>query len=354
MTIAQLLELLPWPPGWSEAKKIERLWTYELPCKPEVLWPHIADSSRMNRALGLAEMTFEEREGKRFGASKPGGVRHAWFEQPWDWIANQWLTCVRIYERGFMKVMYAIHHLEPTDTGTRLYLYFGGVARGVFSGLAMKLGFPSIKKAYDRVLPAMAAQLDRLRPDALMLPPPVLSEEAETRLHQQRETLTKEGLPKACVDALLDWIRTGDDPDLHRIQIRERARVWKLPEEDLLKVALYATRAGLLTLSWDTICPHCRGVRDENASLSSLAAEMLTYTPEVLSSSRITSRPSFIVRVACSGETNGSSGKRITPLLRPIWAPLVPTRNRWPRAGPANTESPNLGPVDCAGGVDED
>ena len=273
MTIAQLLELHPWPPGWSEAKKIERLWTYELPCKPEVLWPHIADSSRMNRALGLAEMTFEEREGKRFGASKPGGVRHAWFEQPWDWIANQWLTCVRIYERGFMKVMYAIHHLEPTDTGTRLYLYFGGVARGVFSGLAMKLGFPSIKKAYDRVLPAMAAQLDRLRPDALMLPPPVLSEEAETRLHQQRETLTKEGLPKACVDALLDWIRTGDDPDLHRIQIRERARVWKLPEEDLLKVALYATRAGLLTLSWDTICPHCRGVRDENASLSSLAAE---------------------------------------------------------------------------------
>ena len=227
----------------------------------------------MNRALGLAEMTFEERDGKRWGSSKPGGVRHEWFEPPWDWIANQWLTCTRLYERGFMKVMYAIHHLEPTDAGTRLYLYFGGVARSWFGGAAMKLGFPSIKKAYDRVLPALGAQLDRPRPEVLMLPPPTLPDEGEARLRQQREALVKEGLPGACVDALLDWIRTGDDPDLHRIQIRERARVWKLSEDDLLRVALHATRAGLLTLSWDTICPHCRGVRDENASLAQLSAE---------------------------------------------------------------------------------
>jgi hypothetical protein len=56
--------------------------------------------------------------------------------------------------------------------------------------------------------------------------------------------------------------------DLHRIQIRERARVWELPEDELLKSALHATRTGLLTLSWDTVCPHCRGVRDENATLN--------------------------------------------------------------------------------------
>ena len=48
--------------------------------------------------------------------------------------------------------------------------------------------------------------------------------------------------------------------------------MWKLPEDDLLRVALHATRAGVLTLSWDTVCPHCRGVRDENASLASLPA----------------------------------------------------------------------------------
>ena len=30
---------------------------------------------------------------------------------------------------------------------------------------------------------------------------------------------------------------------------------------------MYATRAGLLTISWDVICPHCRGTRLEIGSL---------------------------------------------------------------------------------------
>jgi class 3 adenylate cyclase len=289
LTTQQLLALHPFPEAWAQEKRIERLWVFDVKGTPEALWPHIADTSRMNRALGTAEMRFEERDGKRWGTARNGGVRHDWVEVPWNWVANQWLTCLRIYERGFMKVMFAIHRLEPIATGTRVYLYFGAVPRGAFGAAALRLGFPSLERAYRRVLPALAEQLERLRPDVLMLPPPVLPEPAEQRLRHQREALVSEGLPVACVDALVDWIRTGDDPDLHRIQIRERARVFRLPEHDLLRTALHATRAGLLTLSWDTVCPHCRGVRDENASLAELAAnsrcdacqvDFATDTPE--------------------------------------------------------------------------
>ena len=328
MTIAELLALHPWPAGWADASKIERLWVYELPCTPEVLWPHVADSSRMNRALGLAPMTFVERDGKRHGASKPGGVEHAWIEEPWDWVANQWLTCVRRYSKGFMKVMYAIHHVEPTATGSRLYLYFGGVARGWFGSLAMRLGFPSIKKAYDRVLPALGAQLDRLRPPVLDLPPPELSEEAEARLAGQRTALVEQGLDRACVDALIDWIRTGDDPDLHRIQILERARAWKVDEHELLRVALHATRAGVLSLSWDTVCPHCRGVRDENGTLASLAAEShcatcdVDFTTDTQESVEVTFRVHPSVRdvpevLYCSAEPARKDHIRVQHTLAP-------------------------------------
>lgn len=273
LTLAQLLELHPFPAEHAREKRVERLWTFDVPCSPEAIWPHIADTSRMNRALGTAEMTFTERDGKRWGTAKNGGFLHEWWEVPWNWVANQWLTCTRIYERGFMKVMYAIHHLEPTETGTRIYLYFGAVPRGAFGSAALRLGFPTLERAYRRVIPALGAQLDRLRPDVLLLPPPSLPEGAEQRLRAQRDALIADGLSKPAVEALFDWIRTGDDIDLHRIQIRERARVWKLPEHDLLRVALHATRAGVLTLSWDTVCPHCRGVRDENPTLSSLQAE---------------------------------------------------------------------------------
>ncbi len=272
LTIQQLLELHPWPADWTSAKKIERLWIHEVAGTPEDLWPHISDTSRMNRALGTAEMTFTEKDGKRHGKAKPGGVSHEWVEVPWNWVANQWLTSLRVYSKGFFKAVWAVHQLEKIETGTRVYLYFGTVPRNGLAGLAIRLGFPSIEKAYKRVLPALAAQLDRLRPDVLMLPPPVLGPIAEQRIESQRKILVAEGLSKPCVDALIEWIRTGDPVDLHRIQIRERARVWKLPEQELLKVALHATRAGLLTLSWDTICPHCRGVRDENSALQSLQA----------------------------------------------------------------------------------
>jgi class 3 adenylate cyclase len=289
MTAAELLALHPYPEPWAAARRIERLWVFDVPGRPEALWPHIADTSRMNRVLGTAEMTFEERDGKRWGTARNGGVRHEWVEVPWNWVANQWLTCLRLYERGFMRAMFAIHRLEPIPTGTRVYLYFGAVPRGAFGATALRLGFPTLERAYRRVLPPLAQQLDRTRPEILRLPPPVLGEPAEHRLRVQRDALVAAGLPAACVDALIDWLRTGDDPDLHRIQIRERARAWNVAEHDLLRVALHATRAGLLTLSWDTVCPHCRGVRDENPSLAQLPAhsrcdacrvEFTTDTPE--------------------------------------------------------------------------
>lgn len=289
MTATELLLRHPFPEAWAGAKRIERLWVFDVAGTPEALWPHIADSSRMNRALGTSEMHFTELDGQRFGTSQNGGVRHEWVEPPWSWVANHWLTCLRIYDRGFMRVMFAVQRLERIATGTRVYIYFGAVPRGAFGELALRMGFAGLERAYRRVIPALADARERARPEVLRLSPPALPAEAEERLRAQREALVGEGLPVGCVDALVAWVRTGDDPDLHRIQIRERARVWDLPEDDLLRTALHATRTGLLTLSWDTVCPHCRGVRDENAALSMLTAssrcdacdiDFATDTPE--------------------------------------------------------------------------
>jgi class 3 adenylate cyclase len=282
----------------------------------------------MNRALGTAEMTFTERDGKLYGSSKAGGVKHEWLEVPWNWVAEQWLTSLRIYERGFMRVNYAIHRLEPIPSGTRVYLYFGVVPRSALYAAAIRIGFPTIKKAYDRVLPALAAQLDRLRPDVLQLPPPALAEDSEARLRAGREQLLKEGLPAESVDKLVEYIRSGDDIDLHRIQIRERARAWKLPELDLLRTALHATRAGLLDLSWDTICPHCRGVRDETGTLAEVKAEghcevcQLDFGTDTKEAIEVTFRVHSSIRdipvqLYCSAQASRKEHVRVQRLLAP-------------------------------------
>ena len=328
LTLEELLELHPFPAEHAKQRRIERLWVFDLPGTPAELWPFISDTSRMNRALGTAEMTFVEKAGKRFGSSKAGGVKHEWFEVPWNWVAEQWLTSTRIYDRGFMKVMYAIHRLEPIATGTRVYLYFGAVPRNSLYAAAIRLGFPSLEKAYRKILPALAAQLDRLRPEILLAPPDPLPDEAEARLRAMREQLVAENLPVACVDALVDWIRTGDDADLHRIQIRERARVWKLPELDLLRTALYATRAGLLDLSWDTICPHCRGLRDEHGKLDQLLAEshcevcQVDFTTDVQEAVEVTFRVHPAIRdipeqLYCSAEPSKKEHIRVMTAVAP-------------------------------------
>lgn len=278
LSVEQLLKLHPWPEPYAQEKRQEWLWHYDLPGKPDALWRLISDTSRLNRALGVAEMTFEERPGaaksELWGTAKNGGVQHEWLEVPWNWVAGQWLTCTRVYTRGFSKVMYAIHRLEPYDGGCHVYLYFGAVPRGTIGRLALRYGFPSVGRAYDRVLPPLAKQLAAMQPGLLVLPPPVLEAEAEQRLAAVQAQLRDKGLDGRCVDELFAWIRTGDEADLYRIQVRERARAWNVDERELLRVALHATRAGVLSLSWDTICPHCRGVTEENPALGKMRPEV--------------------------------------------------------------------------------
>jgi class 3 adenylate cyclase len=326
--MAQLLELHPWSAEYAKARKIERLWVFELPASPATLWPFVSDTSRLNRALGTAEMTFAERDGRLFGSSKTGGVRHEWLEVPWSWVAEHWLTSTRVYERGFMKVSYAIHRLEPHEQGTRLYLYYGCIPRGALGATALRIGFPTLERAYRRVLPALAKQLDQERPPVLLLPAPALTAEAEARLRAGRDQLLAEGMSQPCVDTLCDWICKGDDADLHRIQIRERARAWKLPELELLRTALHATRAGLLDLSWDTICPHCRGMRDETGRLAEVRADghctmcEVDFTTDAPESIEVTFRVHSSIRqvqpqVYCSAQPSRKEFVRLQKLLAP-------------------------------------
>jgi class 3 adenylate cyclase len=96
-------------------------------------------------------------------------------------------------------------------------------------------------------------------PATLVAAPPVLSPDARARLDTITNDLIAQGLDRAAVEQLVGWVRTADDADLGRIQVCERARAWSIPEDTLLRVCLHATRAGLLDLSWDVVCPHCRG-----------------------------------------------------------------------------------------------
>ncbi len=282
MTLDELLTRHPWPAEHAQAPRLEWLWNFDVPLSVEQLWPLVSDTSRMNRALGVAQMHFSDRGAQRVGTSRPGGLAHEWVEVPWNWLAGQWIESVRLYEKGFSKVVYAVFTLTPLAPGqTRVSVYFGAIPRGLLGRAALSLGFPSLQKDFARVFAEVAAQLNAHQPVFQLPGPGALTAEAEAKLTTIRAALITANLEPALVDQLLSWIRTGDEEDLYRIQIRERARAWGVDEQALLRVALHATRAGLLDISWDVVCPHCRGVTDEVGAPGGLKAKAACEVCEV-------------------------------------------------------------------------
>jgi class 3 adenylate cyclase len=272
--VAELLAAHPWPREYADARRLEWLWTMDLPAPPEKLWPVIADLSRLNRALGLPVMKFVEKDGVRWGRARYTGVLHEWQEVPWNWVTNRWYELVRIYEKGAMRALFGVYHLEPRGTGTRLHVYYGVVPRARILDLGLRWSFGAMGRAYRRVMPRLAEEVMRpsepLVPAGLRAPPAPLRPEAAERLERLVKSLVAEGLDAGSVRQLADYVRTADDVDLERIRVRERARAWQIDEDQLLRTCLHATRAGLLELSWDVVCPHCRGVRESTETLGAL------------------------------------------------------------------------------------
>jgi class 3 adenylate cyclase len=96
------------------------------------------------------------------------------------------------------------------------------------------------------------------------------AEVADGRLAAIAEELISAGLPAPLVQRLAEWIRTTPEGDLHRMRPRALAREWDAPIEEVLRVFLHATRAGMCLLTWDVLCPHCRGVRKDVRTLGDL------------------------------------------------------------------------------------
>ncbi|MEZ4400786.1 MAG: DUF5939 domain-containing protein [Kofleriaceae bacterium] len=258
-TLDDLHALHPWPAHHGDGPRVEFLWHVDLAAAPADVWRITSDTSRLNRALGTAPMQFEVRDGERWGRARSGGRLHVWRELPWNWVAGEWLECVRVYQRGYPRVMHAVQRVAPRGDGSRFTAYFGFLPRSRLAAAAIKLGFGGLERTYRKVLADLDRQMTALVPGPLVVAPASLPPATQARLATIRAELERQGLDRAAVGQLVEWVATGDELDLARIQVRAQARAWGVDEDRLLAVFLHATRAGLLELSWDLVCPHCRG-----------------------------------------------------------------------------------------------
>jgi adenylate cyclase len=75
------------------------------------------------------------------------------------------------------------------------------------------------------------------------------------------------------VELLRQHLAEAPDEDVVKMRPFELADRWGLDRRQTLALFLHATTAGLVTMTWDVLCPNCRVAKEERASLRELAAE---------------------------------------------------------------------------------
>lgn len=283
-TLEDFLNKFPWdkealPAGLQNRPRLDFLWEFELPVSPRQLWPHLIDTSQFNKLLGLPKMNYEEREGRLYGQTRNAGIMMRWEEVPWQWEFEQTLSNARIYSEGFARFVRSRYWLTPLEDGskTRLLVYFGWIPRGVRGRLILKLGMGSLRSSYAKALNHIVGLIGQAesfsrQQQALQreLDTHSFSPEATGRLEKAEGNLKTTGLNPAAIDALFAFILEASNEELLRVRPRRLAADWNLPETDVVRAFLHATREGILKLSWDVVCPHCRGTRETIRHLGDL------------------------------------------------------------------------------------
>jgi class 3 adenylate cyclase len=272
-TAAEVVAEHPWPAEWAQlGTPIEHYWLLDVAMPKSALWPYLSDTSEFNQRLKLAPMQFVERDGKLYGSQQRGGARMEWEEVPWEWEFDSGLQNTRVYSSGPLLVLRARFKVYASGPDAcRVGVYFGGIAKNLFGKLVLRFGLRSLGSDFARVFTQLAQAHKQKQPVPPPAPPPVLAPEAQRRLYAScKELVQLDRIDKSLVDRIEQFIVTASDSTLSRIRVRELAHTWELPEHKVIEAFLYATRRGLFSLTWDAVCPHCRGARQQLAHLGEL------------------------------------------------------------------------------------
>jgi adenylate cyclase len=245
---------------------------------PEALWPLVADTPTLNRAIGLPPIEYEVTPLATGGSHTIGMVRAygltlaRWDEHPFFWREPFGWTAFRDFHGGpFEQFMGGVDLVREGDqTDVRVFAEL--TPRNLVGKLLLKAGVG--QQGVAKILKQIAlfdAYLSGQGSD----PFPTLAPKAAPpdRIWEAAGRLIAAGCPQALVDRLCQHIVTARDEEVERMRPFELADRWGEDRRTALAVFLKATVAGLLTMTWDMLCPGCRVGKSEVRTLRDLRAE---------------------------------------------------------------------------------
>lgn len=256
------------------ANEYHYLWTWDLTASPEALWPLVSDTNRFNRDTGLPPMQMLGiQNGVKQVKFKLPLLSIEWEEEPFEWTYPYRFGVLRRYRTGPLAEMRVDCRLERMNpTGTRLTYEVWVKPKNILGNMSIPLaiGFVSARrfgdafKRYDRIASnggsALSISTGRN-----------LTPASHTRFKTLSARLSLQGEDVKVLDYLYDYLHRADDLSIQRMRPYALADAWDLPRRTVLETFLRATRAGMLDMYWDLLCPECRGVAEDHQHLGDLS-----------------------------------------------------------------------------------
>jgi class 3 adenylate cyclase len=330
-------------------KEFHYRWKYDLRADPQALWPFVSDTNRFNRDAGLPDVTRQRAEPepglaprRRLRLSK-FGVGVEWEEEPFEWVRPFRFGVVRRYKTGPVEEARVVARLsEREGGGTRLVYDVTARPRGALGRavIPLQVGRVSARKFAEvfRRYDALALALEgHARENGGRAASPLDAGE-RALLVSLRRKLVEGGADAEAVARLCETVERGDELTLSRLRPYALADSWGAPRRDVLQLFLKATRAGLLDLRWELLCPLCRGAEQSAETLGDVRPRqhcdscMIDFEVDFDRSVEVVFRPNASLRRVEAREFC-AGGPQVTPHV--VVQQLVP-------AGESRTVEPLL------------
>lgn len=299
------------------------VWEFEAKAPPEALWTRLADTNRFNRDVGIPALQarmIQQRGADRHLGFTFLGVSIEWDEEPFEWVRPQRYAVVRRYRGGpLAQATIQVELQARADGGTRLIYnvrvkprnLVGLLGAPIQIGILTRNGIARAMRQYDAELQQGVAVTPMQKNSAL-------ATGGRARWLGARQSLAEQGFDGALLERLGHTIEFGDEIALARMRPYAFADEWRAPRRTVLELFLHATRAGVLDLEWDLLCPLCRGASFRAPELNQVQSAVhcdacnIDYKVNFDRSVELTFHPNPAVRVV-NTQVYCLGGPQVTP-----------------------------------------
>jgi class 3 adenylate cyclase len=251
------------------AKEFYFSWFWDIESSPEAIWPFAADTNRFNRDTGQPEVEMLSNVmGTKQLRMKLPIIKVEWEEEPFEWTYPYSFGIVRRYSKGPISEMRVQANFNPRpEGGTRVHYQTWMVTSNILAQLGIPFAIGVVAKSWFE---KAFRYYDGITDKGSLLEPKHqrgLTSRGRARFRSQSEAVIAQGTDRSLVERFEQFLDQADELSIQRIRPYSLADSWECNRRTVLEMFLRATRAGILDMSWDLLCPSCRGTTEGHTNL---------------------------------------------------------------------------------------